>query len=365
MIMLDNTVVNVALPSIQTTSASSLRARVGGERLRAHLRRAAADRRQARRPVRPAPLHHRPSCSRRLAGLRARDEHRRADRVRASSRASARRCHEPGDPLDHHGHVPAAAARVAIGIWVGVSAMAPAIGPLVGGFLTEQIDWSWIFFINVPSVSSRSSRATRDRRVARPVEEQRLDLPGPSRPRRPVRAHLRPDRGEQLRLDVGPGSSQLRGRAVAAGRFVLLEQHQRVPMLDLSLFKNRAFAGANTVMLLVALAMFGVFFFNSLYLQNILGYSPTQAGAAFLPMTILIVSLRPLAGWSPTGSARGLRRRRDARARASLLSFPGSASLDLLGPPPGAAPRRHRHVAAMTPTPRPRWRRPVDKAGVG
>ena len=56
-------------------------------------------------------------------------------------------------------------------------------------------------------------------------------------------------------------------------------------MLDLSLFRNRTFSGANTVMLLVGLAMFGVFFYVSLYMQNILGYSPMQAGAAFLPMT--------------------------------------------------------------------------------
>jgi predicted MFS family arabinose efflux permease len=78
--------------------------------------------------------------------------------------------------------------------------------------------------------------------------------------------------------------------------FVLLERHQRTPMLDLSLFRNRTFAGANAVMLLVALAMFGVFFFVSLYMQNILGYSAVQAGAAFLPMTLLIVLVAPLAG---------------------------------------------------------------------
>ena len=80
--------------------------------------------------------------------------------------------------------------------------------------------------------------------------------------------------------------------------FVLLERHQRMPMLDLSLFRNRTFAGANSVMLLVALAMFGVFFFVSLYMQNVLGYSAVQAGAAFMPMTVLIVLIAPLAGRS-------------------------------------------------------------------
>jgi predicted MFS family arabinose efflux permease len=67
-------------------------------------------------------------------------------------------------------------------------------------------------------------------------------------------------------------------------------------MLDLSLFKNRTFAGANAVMLLVGLAMFGVFFFVSLYVQNILHYSPTRAGATFLPMTVLIILVAPFAG---------------------------------------------------------------------
>ena len=67
-------------------------------------------------------------------------------------------------------------------------------------------------------------------------------------------------------------------------------------MLDLSLFRNSTFAGANTVMLLVALAMFGVFFYVSLYLQRVLGYSAIETGASFLPMTVLIVLIAPVAG---------------------------------------------------------------------
>jgi predicted MFS family arabinose efflux permease len=87
--------------------------------------------------------------------------------------------------------------------------------------------------------------------------------------------------------------------AVAAVGFVvfaLLELHQRAPMLDLSLFRNSTFAGANTVMLLVGLAMFGVFFYNSLFIQNIIGWSAVQTGASFLPMTVLIILVAPAAG---------------------------------------------------------------------
>jgi hypothetical protein len=83
---------------------------------------------------------------------------------------------------------------------------------------------------------------------------------------------------------------------VSLATFILLELHQRLPMLDLSLFRSSTFAGANMVVLLVALAMFGVFFFVSLYMQNILGYSAVQAGAAFLPLTLLVVLLAPVAG---------------------------------------------------------------------
>jgi MFS family permease len=67
-------------------------------------------------------------------------------------------------------------------------------------------------------------------------------------------------------------------------------------MLDLTLFRSGTYAGANLAMLLVALSMFGVFFFVSLYMQNVLGYSAVQAGAAFLPMTLLIILVAPIAG---------------------------------------------------------------------
>ncbi len=80
--------------------------------------------------------------------------------------------------------------------------------------------------------------------------------------------------------------------------FVLLELHQRVPMFDVRLFRDATFAGANVVALLVSLAMFGVFFFVSLYMQNVLGYSAVRAGASFLPMTLLIIVVAPLAGKS-------------------------------------------------------------------
>ena len=77
---------------------------------------------------------------------------------------------------------------------------------------------------------------------------------------------------------------------------MLLELHQRLPMLDLSLFKNGTFAGANLVAILVTLAMFGIFVFFPIYMQTFRGWSPTQAGAALLPWTLMVVIFAPIAG---------------------------------------------------------------------
>src|SRR5207247_5194622 len=84
--------------------------------------------------------------------------------------------------------------------------------------------------------------------------------------------------------------------ALALLAFVVLEHRQRISMLDLSLFRNSTFTGAHLAISLVSLAMFGVFFYNSLFVQNVLGYSAIQTGALFLPMTLLIVLIAPQAG---------------------------------------------------------------------
>jgi EmrB/QacA subfamily drug resistance transporter len=186
----------------------------------------------------------------------------------------------------------------AIGIWAGVSAMALAIGPLLGGLIVDNINWHWIFYVNVPVgivgivVSRLVIDESRDT-----SHEQSIDLPGL------VTSGL-----SLLALSYaliegnrhGWGSPEIVGLFVAAAvllaAFIVLELRQRLPMLDLSLFRIGSFAGANLVAMLVSLGMFGVFFFVSLYVQNVLGFSPTKAGAIFLPMTILIIIVAPIAG---------------------------------------------------------------------
>ena len=193
---------------------------------------------------------------------------------------------------------PPAQRGKAIGIWVGVSALALAIGPLVGGLITEHINWNWIFFINVPvgivAIAAAFLFIDESRDTSR---EQRPDLPGLISSAIGLFAL---SYGLIEANNYGWGSPRIIASfviaAIALVTFILLERHQRLPMLDLSLFKNRTFSGANTVMLMTALAMFGVFFYISLFMQQVLGFSPVQAGAAFLPMTVLIIIVAPQAG---------------------------------------------------------------------
>jgi len=264
---------------------------------------------------------------------------------------------------------PARERGTAIGIWAGVSALALAIGPLVGGLITEHLHWSWIFFINIPVgiVAIAASFLFIDE--SRDETHVRLDLPGLATSAIGLFALTY---GLIEANTHGWTSPRILGAFAVAGAsilaFVLLERYQRAPMLPLELFRSRTYAGANLVMLLVALAMFGVFFFLSLYMQNVLGYSAVQTGAAFLPMTILIIVLAPVAGkTSDRFGSRWLMTAGMILISAQLLYFSrlgvDASFWDLL---PAFLVGGVGMALTMTPSAAAATRSvPVDKAGVG
>jgi EmrB/QacA subfamily drug resistance transporter len=192
---------------------------------------------------------------------------------------------------------PAKERGMAIGIWAGVSALALAIGPLVGGLLTEHLSWHWIFFVNVPVGVLAIAASYLLIHESKDETHESLDLPGLATSALGLFALTY---GLIEANTYGWTSGRIVGSfAVAAASlasFLVIERRRRAPMLDLTLFRSGTYAGANLAMLLVALAMFGVFFFVSLYMQNVLGYSAVQTGAAFLPMTLVVILAAPIAG---------------------------------------------------------------------
>jgi EmrB/QacA subfamily drug resistance transporter len=186
----------------------------------------------------------------------------------------------------------------AIGTWAGVSAIALALGPLVGGWLTEDVTWRAIFFLNLPvaaiavAVTLFATRESRDETATRKV-----DLPGIAALTVGLTALV-------LALVEGnswgwgsPAIIALLVVAVAAlAAFFAIERRSPAPIVDLSFFRARTFVGANVVAFAVSYAMFAVLFFLALYMQNILGFSPLETGVRFLPATLVIMVAGPLAG---------------------------------------------------------------------
>ncbi len=193
---------------------------------------------------------------------------------------------------------PPAERGKAIGTWAGVSALALAIGPVVGGFLVETVSWQSIFFLNLPVAAGAvfvtlfAAQESRDE-----TAPAHVDLAGVAT----ITVGL-----ASLVLALvegnawGWGSGRILGlfavAAVALVAFVLVETHARFPMVEFGFFRSRSFLGANIVAFIVSFAMLAMFFFLALYLQNVKGYSPLQAGVRFLPSTVIIIFVGPIAG---------------------------------------------------------------------
>jgi EmrB/QacA subfamily drug resistance transporter len=193
---------------------------------------------------------------------------------------------------------PAAERGKAIGTWAGVSALALAIGPVLGGFLTEAVSWRAIFFINLPVGAGAvfatlfAVRESRDTTVGREVDYAGVVT---------LTVAL-----TALVLALIEGNSWgwsstsilalFAASVVMMIAFVIVERRVATPMVEFPLFASRNFVGANLIALVVTFAMLAQFFFVALYMQNILGYSPLQAGIRFLPATLMIVAIAPIAG---------------------------------------------------------------------
>jgi EmrB/QacA subfamily drug resistance transporter len=185
----------------------------------------------------------------------------------------------------------------AFGIWGATVGAAVAIGPLVGGALTEWAGWRWIFFVNLPIGIACVAGAALYLHESRNEEAGAFDWVGfPFLTGGLFSLVLALLRGEAW----GWGSGRTVGLFVAAVVllvcFVAVELRQDLPMFDLSLFRKPSFTGAQIVAFTISSSMFAMFLFFTLYLQNELHYSPLATGLRFLPLSLLAFVMAPLAG---------------------------------------------------------------------
>ncbi len=175
----------------------------------------------------------------------------------------------------------------ALGIWSAIAAGGGAFGLLMGGVLTDIASWRWVFFVNVPVGIITIALALRYVAESRVRTAQRsFDIAGAVTVTSGLVVLVYAIVKAQ---EFGWGSARTLGLgalafALLAG-FIAIERRSAAPLMRLSIFRVRTIAVSDTVLLLAASGLFGMFFFASLYVQEILGYSPLEAGLAFLPVT--------------------------------------------------------------------------------
>jgi EmrB/QacA subfamily drug resistance transporter len=178
--------------------------------------------------------------------------------------------------------------NTALGVWGGMGALASALGVLLGGLLTEGPGWRWVMFVNpiaaVLVLGGIFALLPRDRRAARRTD---FDIPGSILATAGMLLLVfglvkAPDQG----WSSGRTIVELAGAAVLLLAFVLNERRARKPLMPLSIFRVRGLAAADTTQLIAFAGFLAMFFFLTLYMQNVLGYSPIQTGAAYIPLTI-------------------------------------------------------------------------------
>ena len=185
----------------------------------------------------------------------------------------------------------------AFGLWGATTGAAVAVGPLVGGVLTEWLGWEAIFFVNLPIGIGAIFMTLAKVEESRSPAEGRVDWAGLVTFSAGlvclVFALIRGNaEGWESTLILG-----LLGAAAALlVAFAVVEHRQRLPMLDLALFRKPAFDGASIAAFVLSASMFSMFLYLTLYIQNALGYSALEAGLRFLPVTLLSFLVAPLSG---------------------------------------------------------------------
>jgi EmrB/QacA subfamily drug resistance transporter len=178
----------------------------------------------------------------------------------------------------------------AMGVWGAVAGSGGAAGVLLGGMLTEWLGWEWVLFVNVPIGIAAALLAPRLLPESRSEERGGFDLAGA----------LSVTAGLSLLVyalvdanDAGWGSLQTLGLGALAlaliAAFVVIETRVAKPLVPFGIFRLRTLTGANIVALLVAAALFAMFFFVSLYMQQVLGYDALKAGVSYLPLALGII----------------------------------------------------------------------------
>ena len=178
----------------------------------------------------------------------------------------------------------------ALGVWGAVAGAGGAAGVLLGGVLTEYLGWEWVLLVNTPIALVAAFLAPRLLAESRDERASTFDVPGAVS----VTAGLALLVYSLVNAEqAGWGSTEtivLLGGAIALlALFVVIEMRTAHPLMPFSIFKLRTLRGANMVALLIAMSLFSMFFFISLYLQQVLGYSALEAGLAYLPLSVLII----------------------------------------------------------------------------
>ena len=192
--------------------------------------------------------------------------------------------------------VPAEKRGMALGAWGGIAGLAIAIGPLVGGAVTQGIAWQWIFWINVP-LGLLTLALAKARLEESYGPNRRLDLPGVALTSIGLTGLVWAlVRGNA----AGWGSIEIIGAAIIGlaglAGFVAWELRAPAPMLPMTFFRSRTFAAANAASLAMYFGMFGTVFLLTQFLQLVMGYSPFEAGLRTLPWTAMPLVITPLAG---------------------------------------------------------------------